>query len=246
MAWASGFHRRELARTAEGDRCPPTIRDHSWSTIVQPQHQRTRDHWPPSFIRCAALVPTGIATTTRSVQRSACEVLLRSIRDAGLWRYAIFSGGHCSSRLGHLYCALTCRRLNIYKKDQYLYDDHLGRIATCTCCPRDGRSRVSDYTSQRIRSRSVFLGDLFKIHGEVIISTTIDIRHGHVGGLIAASSWQGQLATKYSRTTTGVVADEVSLKEQLSSTRRGRKKRIQSHRRQCGAHSRLDLVRCHT
>lgn len=127
-----------------------------------------------------------------------------SIRTRAYWRYALFSGeaiGKFFAVMGVLYlCVDLADTFNIYKKTQYSY---YGLIILSVLAllfvlsTRRPISRISYKIPQKDFTVEVLIGDLFKIHGEVIISTSSTFDTDMASGLISASSLQGQLATKF-------------------------------------------------
>ena len=89
---------------------------------------------------------------------------------------------------------------NIYKKDRYSYYGLIILVLLALAYVLSTRrplSRVSYKIPQKDFAVEVLIGDLFKIPGEVIISTSSTFDTDMASGLIAVSSLQGQLATNY-------------------------------------------------
>lgn len=132
------------------------------------------------------------------------KYFFESIRTRAYWRYALFSGEAISkffAVVGLLYlCVDLADAFNIYKKDQYSY---YGLIIltvlalTYVLSTRRPLSRISYKIPQKDFAVEVLIGDLFKIPGEVIISTSSTFDTDMSAGLIAVTSLQGQLATNY-------------------------------------------------
>lgn len=162
--------------------------------------------------------------------------LFESIRTWAYWRYALFSGeaiGTFFAVLGILYlCVDLADTFKIYKKDQYSY---YGLVILAVLAllyvlsTRRPLSRISYKIPQKDLAIEVLIGDLFKIPGEVIISTSSTFDTDMSSGLIAASSLQGQLATHYfnGQTTEIDRQIEVSLEREpftINEKRPGKKK----------------------
>jgi len=127
-----------------------------------------------------------------------------SIRTRAYWRYALFSGeaiGKFFAVMGILYlCVDLGDAFNIYKKDQYRYYGLIILVVLAlmyVLSTRRPLSRVSFKIPQKDFAVEVLIGDLFKIPGEVIISTSSTFDTDMSSGLIAVTSLQGQLATNY-------------------------------------------------
>jgi Domain of unknown function (DUF6430) len=127
-----------------------------------------------------------------------------SIMTRAYWRYALFSGeaiGKFFAVVGILYlCVDLADAFNIYKKDQYRYYGLIILVVLAliyVLSTRRPLSRVSYKIPQKDFAVEVLIGDLFKIPGEVIISTNSTFDTDMSSGLIAVNSLQGQLATNY-------------------------------------------------
>lgn len=127
-----------------------------------------------------------------------------SIRTRAYWRYALFSGeaiGKFFAVVGILYlCVDLADAFNIYKKDQHSYYGLIILVLLAllyVLSTRRPLSRVSYKIPQKDFAVEVMIGDLFKIPGEVIISTSSTFDTDMSSGLIAVKSLQGQLATNY-------------------------------------------------
>ncbi|WP_440966436.1 macro domain-containing protein [Massilia sp. GER05] len=127
-----------------------------------------------------------------------------SISTRAYWRYALFSGeaiGKFFSVVGILYlCVDLADSFNIYKKDRYSYYGLVILVVLAlmyVLSTRRPLSRISYKIPQKDFAVEVLIGDLFKIPGEVIISTSSTFDTDMSSGLIAATSLQGQLATNY-------------------------------------------------
>jgi len=127
-----------------------------------------------------------------------------SIRTRAYWRYALFSGeaiGKFFAVLGILYlCVDLADAFNVYKKDRHsiygliiLVVLALGYVLST----RRPLSRIRYKIPQKDFAIEVLIGDLFKVSGEVIISTNSTFDTDMSSGLIAVTSLQGQLATNY-------------------------------------------------
>ncbi len=127
-----------------------------------------------------------------------------SISTRAYWRYALFSGeaiGKFFAVMGILYlCVDLADAFNIYKKDQHSYFGLIILVVLAlmyVVSTRRPLSRVSYKIPQKDFAVEVLIGDLFKIPGEVIISTSSTFDTDMSSGLIAVTSLQGQLATNY-------------------------------------------------
>lgn len=159
-----------------------------------------------------------------------------SIRTLTYWRYAVFSGeaiGKFFAVMGILYlCVDLADAFNIYKKDQYSYYGLIILVVLALMYVLSTRrpiSRVSYKIPHKDFAIEVLIGDLFKIPGEVIISTSSTFDTDMSSGLIAVTSLQGQLATNYfnGQTTEIDRQIEVSLSREKFTTnnkRPGKKK----------------------
>lgn len=135
-----------------------------------------------------------------------------SIRTRAYWRYALFSAeaiGKFLGVVGVLYlCVDLADAFNIYKKDRYSYYGLIILVLLALAYVLSTRrplSRVIYKIPQKDFAIEVLIGDLFKIPGEVIISTSSTFDTDMASGLIAVSSLQGQLATNYfNGQTTGI------------------------------------------
>lgn len=132
------------------------------------------------------------------------KYFFESIRTRAYWRYALFSGeaiGKFFAVIGILYlCVDLADAFNIYKKDRHSYYGLIILIVlaiTYVLSTRRPLSRVSYKVPQKDFAIEVIIGDLFKIPGEVIISTSSTFDTDMSSGLIAVQSLQGQLATNY-------------------------------------------------
>lgn len=141
-----------------------------------------------------------------------------SIRTRAYWRYALFSGeaiGKFFAVMGILYlCVDLADAFNIYKKDQYRYYGLIILVVlalTYVLSTRRPLSRVSYKIPQKDFAVEVLIGDLFKIPGEVIISTSSTFDTDMSSGLIAVTSLQGQLATNYFNGQTTEIDRQIEL-----------------------------------
>jgi len=130
--------------------------------------------------------------------------IFESVKTRAYWRHALFSGeaiGKFFAVMGILYlCVDLADAFNIYKKDQYSYYGLIILVALAlvyVLSTRRPLSRVSYKIPQKDFAVEVLIGDLFKIPGEVVISTSSTFDTDMASGLIAVSSLQGQLATNY-------------------------------------------------
>ena len=132
------------------------------------------------------------------------KYFFESIGTRAYWRYALFSGeaiGKFFAVIGILYlCVDLADAFNIYKKDRHSYYGLIILIVLAiiyVLSTRRPLSRVSYKVPQKDFAIEVIIGDLFKIPGEVIISTSSTFDTDMSSGLIAVQSLQGQLATNY-------------------------------------------------
>ena len=127
-----------------------------------------------------------------------------SIRTRAYWRYALFSGeaiGKFFAVLGILYlCVDLADAFNVYKKDRHSIYGLIFLVALAlgyVLSTRRPLSRIRYKIPQKDFAIEVLIGDLFKVSGEVIISTNSTFDTDMSSGLIAVTSLQGQLATNY-------------------------------------------------
>lgn len=146
------------------------------------------------------------------------KYFFESIRTRAYWRYALFSVeaiGKFLGVVGVLYlCVDLADAFNIYKKDRYSYYGLIILVLLALAYVLSTRrplSRVSYKMPQKDFAVEVLIGDLFKIPGEVIISTSSTFDTDMASGLIAASSLQGQLATNYFNGQTTEVDRQIEL-----------------------------------
>lgn len=132
------------------------------------------------------------------------KYFFESIRTKAYWRYALFSGeavGKFFAIVGILYlCVDLADAFNIYKKDRHSYYGLIILVLLALAYVLSTRrplSRISYKIPQKDFAVEVMIGDLFKVQGEVIISTSSTFDTDMSSGLIAVTSLQGQLATNY-------------------------------------------------
>lgn len=132
------------------------------------------------------------------------KYFFESIRTWAYWRYAVFSGeaiGKFFAVVGVLYlCVDLADAFNIYKKDRHSYYGLVILVFLALAYVLSTRrpiSRVCYKIPQRDFAVEVLIGDVFKIPGEVVISTSSTFDTDMSSGLIAVTSLQGQLATNY-------------------------------------------------
>jgi hypothetical protein len=132
------------------------------------------------------------------------KYFFESIRTWAYWRYAVFSGeaiGKFFAVVGVLYlCVDLADAFSIYKKDRHSYYGLIILVFLALAYVLSTRrpiSRVCYKIPQRDFAVEVLIGDLFKIPGEVVISTSSTFDTDMSSGLIAVTSLQGQLATNY-------------------------------------------------
>lgn len=132
------------------------------------------------------------------------KYFFESIRTRAYWRYALFSAeaiGKFLGVIGVLYlCVDLADAFNIYKKDRYSYYGLIILVLLAlsyVLSTRRPLSRVTYKVPQKDFAVEVLIGDLFKISGEVVISTSSTFDTDMASGLIAVNSLQGQLATYY-------------------------------------------------
>lgn len=146
------------------------------------------------------------------------KYFFESIKTRAYWRYALFSSeaiGKFLGVLGVLYlCVDLADAFNIYKKDRYSYYGLIFLILLALAYVLSTRrplSRVSYKIPQKDFAVEVLIGDLFKIPGEVIISTSSTFDTDMASGLIAVGSLQGQLATNYFNGQTTEIDRQIEL-----------------------------------
>lgn len=132
------------------------------------------------------------------------KYFFESIRTKAYWRYALFSGeaiGKFFAVVGILYlCVDLADAFNIYKKDRHSFYGLIILVVLALLYVLSTRrpvSRVIYKIPQKDFAIEVMIGDLFKVPGEVIISTSSTFDTDMSSGLIAVTSLQGQLATNY-------------------------------------------------
>lgn len=162
-----------------------------------------------------------------------------SIRTQAYWRYALFSGeaiGKFFAVVGILYLFVDLAdAFNIYKKDRHSYYGLIILVVLAlmyVLSTRRPLSRVSYKIPQKDFAVEVLIGDLFKVPGEVIISTSSTFDTDMSSGLIAVTSLQGQLATNYFNGQTTEIdrqIEESLSREQftINDKRPGKKKQYQ-------------------
>ena len=146
------------------------------------------------------------------------KYFFESIRTRAYWRYALFSAeavGKFLGVVGVLYlCVDLADAFSIYKKDRYSYYGLIILVLLALAYVLSTRiplSRVSYKIPQKDFVVEVLIGDLFKIPGEVIISTSSTFDTDMASGLIAVSSLQGQLATNYFNGQTTEIDRQIEL-----------------------------------
>jgi len=146
------------------------------------------------------------------------KYFFESITTRAYWRYALFSAeaiGKFLGVVGVLYlCVDLADAFNIYKKDRHSYYGLIILVLLAlgyVLSTRRPVSRVSYKIPQKDFAVEVLIGDLFKIPGEVIISTSSTFDTDMASGLIAAGSLQGQLATSYFNGQTAEIDRQIEL-----------------------------------
>lgn len=146
------------------------------------------------------------------------KYFFESIRTRAYWRYALFSAeaiGKFLGVVGVLYlCVDLADAFNIYKKDRYSYYGLIILVLLALAYVLSTRrplSRVTYKIPQKDFAVEVLIGDLFKIPGEVVISTSSTFDTDMASGLIAVSSLQGQLATNYFNGQTTEIDRQIEL-----------------------------------
>lgn len=129
---------------------------------------------------------------------------LDAIKTLSYWRYALFSGEAIAkflSAIGVLYLLVdVADAFKVYTKDKY---SHYGLFFLVipaiifVMFTRRPVSRVTYKVPKKDYSFEVKIGDLFKEPGEVIISSNTTFDTDMSTGLIATSSLQGQVATRF-------------------------------------------------
>ncbi len=146
------------------------------------------------------------------------KYFFESIRTRAYWRYALFSGeaiGKFFAVVGILYlCVDLADAFNIYKKDRHSYYGLIILVLLALAYVLSTRrplSRIIYKIPQKDFAVEVMIGDLFKVQGEVIISTSSTFDTDMSSGLIAATSLQGQLATNYFNGQTTEIDRQIEL-----------------------------------
>lgn len=164
------------------------------------------------------------------------KYFFESIWTRAYWHYALFSAeaiGKFFGVMGILYlCVDLADAFNIYKKDQNSYYGLIILVVLAllyVVSTRRPLSRIIYKIPKKDFAVEVLIGDIFKIPGEVIISTNSTFDTDMSSGLIAVSSLQGQLATNYfnGQTTEIDRQVEVSLEKEhfvINANRPGKKK----------------------
>lgn len=132
------------------------------------------------------------------------KYLWESIRTTAYWRYALFSGEAVAkffSVLGMLYLLINLAdTFKIYEKGKY---SNYGVIILVVLAiffvifTRRPVSRISYKVPKKDYSFEVKISDIFKEHGEIIISSNTTFDTDMSTGLISTGSLQGQLATLF-------------------------------------------------
>lgn len=132
------------------------------------------------------------------------KYLWESIRTSAYWRYAIFSGEAVAkffSVLGVLYLLINLAdTFKIYEKGKYSNYGVLILVVLAiffVMFTRRPVSRVSYKVPKKDYSFEVKISDIFKEHGEIIISSNTTFDTDMSTGLISTGSLQGQLATLF-------------------------------------------------
>lgn len=146
------------------------------------------------------------------------KYFFESIRTRAYWHYALFSAeaiGKFFGVIGILYlCVDLADTFNIYKKDRYSYYGLIILFLLALAyviSTRRPLSRVVYKIPNKDFSVEVLIGDLFKIPGELIISTNSTFDTDMSTGLIAVSSLQGQLATNFFNGQTTEIDRQINL-----------------------------------
>jgi hypothetical protein len=129
---------------------------------------------------------------------------LRSIRTWSYWRYALFSGEAALKFFAALGILSVCVDLaddfKVYTKDEYsqygiLIIIFISLLYVLTT--RRPVTKVSYKVPRKDITFQVVIGDLFKIPGEVVVSSNSTFDTDMSNGLIAPNSLQGQLALQF-------------------------------------------------
>lgn len=127
-----------------------------------------------------------------------------SILTLSYWRYALFSAeavGKIVGVMGVLYlCVDLADAFNIYKKDKNSFYGLIFLIALAifyVLSTRRPVSRIRYKVPQKDLAFEVVIGDIFKMDGEIVVSTSSTFDTDMSSGLISTNSLQGQLAIKY-------------------------------------------------
>lgn len=146
------------------------------------------------------------------------KYFFESIRTRAYWRYALFSTeaiGKFFGVIGILYlCLDLADTFNIYKKDRYSYYGLIILVFLALAYVLSTRrplSRVVYKIPNKDFAVEVLIGDLFKIPGELVVSTSSTFDTDMSSGLIAVSSLQGQLATNFFNGQTTEIDRQIDL-----------------------------------
>lgn len=139
-----------------------------------------------------------------------------TIKTFSYWRYALFSGEAVAKffgALGVLYLLVdVADAFQVYKKDQYSGFGLIFLIIPAVIFvlfTRRPVSRVKYKVPKKDYTYEVKIGDLFKEPGEIIISSNTTFDTDMSTGLIATSSLQGQVATKYFNAQTAEIDRQI-------------------------------------
>lgn len=139
-----------------------------------------------------------------------------AIRTLSYWRYAVFSSEALAKffgALGVLYLLVdVADAFKVYTKDQYSSFGLVFLIIPAfifVLFTRRPISRVAYKVPKKDYRYEVKIGDLFKEPGEIIISSNTTFDTDMSNGLIATSSLQGQVATKYFNAQTAEIDRQI-------------------------------------
>ncbi len=128
----------------------------------------------------------------------------RSVITWSYWRYALFSGeaiGKFLAALGALsLCIEIADDFKIYTKDKYSSYGILFLVGISSFYVLSSRrplSKVSYKVPKKDIRFDVIIGDIFKVNGQIIISSNSTFDTDMQSGLISRNSLQGQLAIQY-------------------------------------------------
>jgi hypothetical protein len=140
-----------------------------------------------------------------------------SARTLSYWRYAIFSqaaGKTFLAAMGALYLLINVLdTFGIYAKTQYTKYEIFVFLLVAVAWTLGTRRPVSKITykiPKRDFSIEVRIGDIFSLHGEIVVSSNTTFDTDMSSGLIATSSMQGQFALRMFKGQTDEIDKQIS------------------------------------